>query len=173
MSVCVSILFLFCVCNVVVVFLCACLLISHYYLCVIDKSPFFLWHADLSCTPPFLHPSLRPSSVECWRGWLLGGDGQRSHRLVPLRLCGGSDASEPRQPIRWSQPVTRAQINTHAPGSSRKLPCITSVGKMHLLIQSFTFTWILWISNWFSLCQDARCDSMWPCASKTRGCWEI
>lgn len=40
------------------------------------------------------------SSAERWRGRILGGDGQGPNGLVPLRLRGGSDAPQPRKPIR-------------------------------------------------------------------------
>lgn len=41
-------------------------------------------------------------SAECRRGGILGGNGQRSHRLVPLRLRGRGDQ---RQPIRYNSTV--------------------------------------------------------------------
>lgn len=73
MTVCVSILFLFSLYNIVV-FL--CVFISHWCLYVCVLGCLFV----LTCCS-FL-PSL--PSVECWRGRVLGGDGQGSHRLVPL-----------------------------------------------------------------------------------------
>ena len=84
LSVCVT-LSSFCVSSFLIgVCVCVCVCVGP---CRVASS----YNAALSCHPP---------SVECWRGRILGGDGQGSHGLVPLRLCGGSDATEPRQPIR-------------------------------------------------------------------------
>lgn len=66
-------------------------------------------------------------STECWRGRLLGGDGQRSHGMVSLWLCGGSDASKPRQPIRWGPP---AVAHTHKCTGGKK--CWENISVLHL-----------------------------------------
>lgn len=55
---------------------CVCSFLIGVCVCVGACRVAFSCNAALSCHPP--------SSVECWRGRILGGDGQGSHRLVPL-----------------------------------------------------------------------------------------
>lgn len=105
--------------SVLVVFLCA--FISHRCVCVR-----LCWLCHLFFLNIFLFP-VPVFSTECWRGRLLGGDGQRSHGMVSLWLCGGSDASKPRQPIRWGPP---AVAHTHKCTGGKK--CWENISVLHL-----------------------------------------
>lgn len=59
------------------------------------------------------------SSVKCRRGGILGRNGQRSHRLVPLRLCGRGGK---RQSIRYNNTV--------------KLYCIVSIFALLVVVSA-------------------------------------